>query len=274
MRVRNADEMTPDRVAQGSLRVPENVSEGWDKVFKNQLGAIAAIGSLIAFTLIVIWLHDDALGGGLGLRDSSGVTTQYFNWHPLLMSLAFLVCMMPAFLGFEVLPCTRNLNKNIHAVLNTCALIAAMAGLGIILDCHNTLTDSGSFHTVHGILGLITLILLVLNYFGGFFMYVLKLGGALRGSLKPLHKRMGLFCIMLGLATLCLGVQEKQDKSGLDYTTRAGALANAIGIIVILSLGAAVFSVAKFVDKKPVEAQYKPINQAKNDTPNYTTQPL
>ena len=78
-------------------------------------------------------------------------------------------------------------------------------------------------------------------------MYVLKLGGSLRGTLKPLHKRLGLLTILMGMATISVGVQEKADKGGLSGN--ALQLTYAIGILVYATLGGTVFTIAKFEDK-------------------------
>ena len=43
--------------------------------------------------LIFIWLLSDDLGG-FGLRTNI-LTANYFNWHPLVMSMAFLLFMTP-----------------------------------------------------------------------------------------------------------------------------------------------------------------------------------
>lgn len=52
--------------------------------------------------------------------------------------------------------------------------------------------------------------------FGAIVMYVLKLGGALRGSLKPLHKRLGLMTFILGMITIVVGLQEYSFKVSIE----------------------------------------------------------
>ena len=101
--------------------------------------------------------------GGLGLRNSKMVTVEYFNWHIFLMGTAFLLFMLPGTISFEIYPFTRNINKNLHGLLNTFSFICVIVALIVILDCHNILTDTGSFQTTHGICGLITIILFALN---------------------------------------------------------------------------------------------------------------
>lgn len=146
----------------GSVRKPENPTGFWKKVFRYDFGISAILACVIAWILIIVWIETEQMGG-LTARDSSGVTKGYFNWHPLLMSTAFLLFMAPAIVAFEVYPMARSTNKNMHGILMGVSFMAAIAGLAIILDCHNTLSDTGSFKTLHGCVGLFTLIILVLN---------------------------------------------------------------------------------------------------------------
>ena len=231
-------------------RTPENPTNFWAKVFKYDFGIFSVFVSLAAWVICVVWLFNEDMGG-LGSR-SNVVTKEYFNWHPFLMSTAFLLFMTPAVVSFEMYPFSRHTNKNIHSILMTGAIISSFGGLAIILDCHNNLTNTGSFLTLHGCVGLFTLIILGINYIGAFVMYVIKLGGSLRGTLKPLHKRLGLLTILMGLTTIAIGVQEKADKGGL--TGDALKMTYAIGILVYATIGGTVFTIAKFSDKADVSS--------------------
>jgi len=134
-------------------------------------------------------------------------------------------------------------------LLNLIAVLAAFAGLAIILDCHNNLSTTGSFHTVHGCIGLFVLILLAINYFAGFILYGIQWAGpAWRGSLKPLHKRLGLTIILLGLANIALGLMEQELKKSLKGPTHQ--LTNAIGVILAVTILAIIFTLVKFSDKR------------------------
>jgi len=233
-----------------STREPERVNETWTKIFRNDFGTIAFFLPILTFIAIVIWLNLDQIGG-LGPRPSSGVTAEYFNWHPFMMSLGFLVCMTPAVTSFEILPFSRHTNKTIHGILNVLAVLAAGGGFYIILDCHNNLSNNGSFHTVHGCIGLTTLITCALNFFLGFFLYVVQIGGSLRATLKPFHKRLGFATVIIGLANIALGLMEQELKKGVTGPTHQ--LTNAIGVAIAITILSVIFTVAKFVDKKDVE---------------------
>jgi len=210
-------------------------------------------GSFLSFILIVVWLFMSPLDG-LGARVSTKVTITYFNWHPFLMSLAFLVFMIPAILSFEVFPFARHTNKSIHGLLNLIALLAAMAGFAIILDCHNNLSTTGSFHTVHGCIGLVVLILLVINYFAGFILYGIQIAPPVwKASLKPVHKRLGFTVMLLGIANITLGVFEQELKQSLKGSIHQ--LSNAIGVICAFTFLGVIFTIAKFSDKRDDDYQ-------------------
>jgi len=178
--------------------------------------------------------------------------------------------MIPAILSFEILPFARNTNKSIHGFFNMLAFFTAIAGFAIILDCHNNLSTTGSFHTVHGCNGLFVLILFALNYFAGFILYGLQWGDSYRATLKPLHKRLGLSIILLGLANIALGVFEQELKKNLKGSIHQ--LSNAIGVLCAVTILGVIFTITKFVDKKDDEAiKYAPINDVTTETTTYGT---
>ena len=88
---------------------------------------------------------------------------KYNSWHPFLMSSSFLLLMSPAIIAFEVYPMARSTNKNFHGILMSLSLICAIVGFAVILDCHNNLSNAGSFKTLHGCVGLFTIIIFILN---------------------------------------------------------------------------------------------------------------
>jgi len=238
-----------------TIRNPENVSETWSKVFQCGCGGFGVFLSLVSALLIIIWLASEE-GGGLGVR-SDTVTAEYFNWHPLLMTVAFLALMGPATAAFEVYSVfSRAMNKNIHATLQTMAVVAVTAGYVIIYDCHVVLGDNGLATSMHSIAGYMTMALVGLVYAMGLVLYVLKWGAELRGSLKPLHKRMGFMALLMGYATILMGMTEKAN--GME-----GLTLQFTQVIVGLIVGAAVCvscAVLKFVDKKDGgDFKYTPI---------------
>merc|ERR1712129_152125 len=127
--------------------------------------------------VIVIRLCTEDLGG-FGLRQRV-VTAEYFNWHILMMTMAFLLFMTPAVAAFEIFELSRDRNKQIHKYLQTFALVCMIAGYVIIYDCHSVLSDHGLALSTHSIIGYIAIALVTSTYVMAFALYVLKFGGSL-----------------------------------------------------------------------------------------------
>merc|ERR1712154_673314 len=72
---------------------------------------------------------------------------------------------------------------------------AGCGGLGIAIDYNKW----APIKSVHAVVGYAAMALLILNFLGGYTMYVLGKGGAMRGTLKPLHKRAGMFALCAGM---------------------------------------------------------------------------
>lgn len=169
------------------------------------------------------------------------------------MSAAFLLFMTPAASAFEVFsPFSRGTNKQIHTILQTCAVLVIIVGYIIIYDCHAILTDHGLALSMHSIAGYITMSLVGLTYLMGFILYVLKLGGSLRGELKPFHKRLGTISLLMGYATILMGMTEKANSLiGSSLTFAQVIVGLVIGVALTFS-----FSIIKFVNKKDGQHKY------------------
>jgi len=147
------------------------------------------------------------------------------------------------------------------------AIVAITAGYCVIWDCHTVLSDTGLANSAHSIVGYITIALVGITYLMGFLLYVVKLGGELRGTLKPLHKRLGYVSWMMGFVALLMGLSEK------TYGNVSGSTLVLIQVITGLIIFTAVFvsfAIIKFEDKKEGVAKYKPIP----DTLDETTVPI
>jgi len=234
------------------------VTAEWTKAFQSGFGGAGVGLSLLSMILLIVWLTSEE-GGGLGARSDEGVTAEYFNWHPLLMSAAFLVFMAPASSAFEVFsPLSRAMNKRVHAALQTVAVILVICGYAIIYDCHVGLSETGLANSMHSIAGYMTMSMVGLAYAMGFVLYVVGYGGELRGTLKPLHKRLGLMSLLMGFTTLLMGMTEKANGS----TEGTLVLTQVTVGLVVLSAVSVSFAVVKFVDKKDAEHKYEKIPDA------------
>merc|ERR1719273_2040032 len=85
----------------------------------------------------------------------------------------------------------------------------------------------------------------------GFVMYVLGYGGELRGTLKPLHKRLGMMSLLMGMTEKANGSTE-----GTLVLTQV-----TVGLVVLSAVSVS-FAVVKFVDKKDAAHKYEKIPEA------------
>lgn len=235
-----------DKWSAISIREPEKTNEDWKRVFRYGFGTLGVCSSITAWMLILKWVKNEQVGGLLS-RNSTMLTKGYLNWHIVSMSSAFLLLMCPSVITFECLPNTRQFNKDLHYYLNTLALLASLIGWAIIVDCNQNLSKGGSLRSVHGIGGYFSLLLLLSNWIMAFVMYIKGYGGPLKGSLKPLHKRLGFMTLIIGLCNICSGLMQKQALGRYDAPTQR--LTHTISALVLLSLFSLVSCVAKFDDK-------------------------
>ena len=141
-------------------------------------------------------------------------------------------------------PLLRSQNKDIHNYLNTAALIAGCGGLGIAIDYNKW----APIKSVHAVVGYAAMALLILNFLGGYTMYVLGKGGAMRGTLKPLHKRAGMFALFAGMMNVLLGLMYKQ--AGNRYNQQTRQAMNRIAGVIIFAMFNLYCCVGRFSDKK------------------------
>ncbi len=88
-------------------------------------------------------------------------------------------------------------------------------------------------------------------------MYVLKMGGPLRGVLKPLHKRAGATIMVMAFATICIGLLDKESSLTDDDAKKTS---HAIAALVFVAIIGFIFSITKYVNKKESDPEYAPIN--------------
>ena len=219
-------------------------------IYSYGFGGFGVFLSIISMILMFIWLLSPS-GGGLGHRQEI-ITLAYFNWHPFLMSLGFLIFMTPASSAFEVYaPFSRNTNKRIHGALQTLAIVSIGAGYTIIYECHVVLSDHGLAQSMHSIAGYITISLVTITYAMGLILYAFKFGGSCRAEMKPLHKRLGLISLSLGFTTLMTGMTEKANTmTGGELVFCQVIVGLLVGTILCFS-----FSTAKFMDKGQIVAK-------------------
>jgi len=226
-------------------RNPDNLNERWTFIFRYVCGVLGISSSAAASYLLYQWTSMPKVGG-LKWR-VSGAPLQpkgYINAHALAMTASFCLLMAPAATTFEMWPFPRGENKVIHNYLNALSLLCGVGGLGIAVDYNNW----APIKSVHGVVGYFAMALLMANFAGGFTMYVAGKGGAMRGTLKPLHKRAGMFALLAGMTNVLIGLMYKQAGNRYNEATRKAM--NRIAALLIFAMFNLYCCVNKFSDKK------------------------
>lgn len=158
--------------------------------------AIAQFGAILLF--VMIWVA--VLTKPLSL----------FSGHPLFQALGVLVLIQSV---LSVQPThtaeQKRIGQRVHASLNLLALLCLIAGVTII-EYNKIVNKYDHFHSVHGYLGVITSIILALQYFVGFTMWAVPsmYGGAENAkSLYKYHRWSGYLILALLLVTVISATQ-------------------------------------------------------------------
>eukprot|EP01084_Bolivina_argentea_P080510 145825_1 len=234
----------------------QGAPEQMDQSAVTIIGTVTTIVSIITWLIFVGWLLSSTMGG-LGNRDDRET---YFNWHPFLMTASIFLFTTPAILSFEIGPCSRTVNKNMHSTFNTLSFISMIIGLIIILDCHiNLRPDIKILTSIHAICGWMTFVLLCATYLVGAILYGLGCcSNDLKKNAKPYHKRFGTFTLFCGYATCLLGLGESIVEEQMEW----GQLMS--GFIFLTMMGV-VFTLTKFIDKEYDTHMYHPTDNDDSD---------
>ncbi|KAK9827640.1 hypothetical protein WJX81_002123 [Elliptochloris bilobata] len=179
---------------------------------------ITRLLELATFLLTAIWVVYYL--GGVGLHPKQMMlgandTGRIFNWHPVLIALAFPVFMAEAVLAYRV-PLVTSLDrpqrKIVHAALHSASLLCIVLALIAAFQSHNLKrpTPTPNLYSPHSYLGLAVTILAFLQFFLGFGAYLYPtVAKRHREALGPLHTYLGKATFVAGLANMAVGIQEK-----------------------------------------------------------------
>lgn len=154
-----------------------------------------------------------------------------FSAHPLLQSLAVLT-LVESILSLQPThtPAQKRLGQRVHASLNFLAFLLLVAGITIIE--YNKFSNNGPhFHSAHGYLGVISSIVLLLQYFVGFTMWATPAlyGGEQNAkSIWKYHRYSGYFILVLLLATTCSAIETDYNNNVLKLKLWATILLSVV----------------------------------------------
>jgi len=179
-----------------------------------------------------IWILAALVWSGVFMHD-----VIFFSAHPLLNS-AGLLFLTQAILLLQPTHTKEQkvLGTHIHFVLNLIGVGALIAGLVVI-----ELNKGGShnFISVHGIMGLVTYILIFLQALVGFAQFYIPetvFGSVEKGKqIYKFHRLSGYIILLLSLATVCAATQTDFNKNVLHIQLWAVIVA---AVLVVLGVGA------------------------------------
>lgn len=141
-----------------------------------------------------------------------------FSAHPLAQSLAILT-LVQSILSLQPThtPEQKRVAQRVHASLNLFAFLALVTGVTII-EYNKQASHGQHFHSAHGYLGVISAIVILLQYFVGFTMWATpQLYGGERGAktIWKYHRYSGYLILMLLLVTVCYATGTDYNKNVL-----------------------------------------------------------
>ncbi|KAF7548992.1 hypothetical protein G7046_g8480 [Stylonectria norvegica] len=160
-----------------------------------------------------------------------------FSGHPLAQSLAVLT-LVQSILALQPTHTAeqKRIGQRIHASLNLVAFLALVTGVTIIE--YNKFSNNGAhFHSVHGYLGIITTLILLIQYLVGFTMWATpKLyGGEDKAkSIWKYHRYSGYVILVLLLATVCSATETDYVKNVLKMKLWPTVLLSALVLVGVL----------------------------------------
>lgn len=177
---------------------------------------IVRVLQVVALIIVIVWI---SLMGGLRFSpkptEDGNDTGQLFNWHPLLIVLAFPICMAEAVLAYRapiIYMSSRKQKKAWHFILHTVAIALVILAVTAVFQSHRLKqpVPMNDLYSPHSWAGLAVLSLIAIQYTVGAVAYLWpKWTLANRKALGPVHIFLGSAVFILGMAVILTGVQEK-----------------------------------------------------------------
>lgn len=157
-----------------------------------------------------------------------------FSGHPLAQSLGVLTLVQSILILQPThTPEQKRVGQWTHASLNLFAFLVLTAGV-VIIEYNKFSSNGQHFHSVHGYLGVISSIVLLLQYFVGFTMWAVpQLYGGVENaqSVWKYHRWSGYLILVLLLATVISATQTPYNENVLKMKLWATALLSVIILI-------------------------------------------
>jgi len=196
------------------------------------------VGALSAASLAVTVAWTVRYRGGFGAADKPR-----FNWHPVLMVAALVVCAPNAALSVRRWGWRRTASKPAHAYANLAAVATAGAGLYPVFAFHAE-RDIPDLYSLHSWIGLATLCLMAAQWLLGYAaFYSSGASPALRTAFVPAHASFGVLLLVGVAAAVATGFTEKLGFEGVcsPVVTADCRVGNAAAVLALATVACAVW---------------------------------
>ncbi|XP_003747797.1 cytochrome b561 [Galendromus occidentalis] len=227
--------------------------------FKPTFLVSQVLGALIVI-LVVIW-GGQYNGGYTGPSEPK----TWFNWHPVLMTLGFIIIQGDSILVYRVL---RNEAKprlkSIHALMHFATLILVSVGCKIAFDSHNLRSPPiPNLYSLHSWVGMGVIVAFGLQFLTGLACFLYPgVRKSLRSRFMPIHVFDGTMLFILSICAALMGISEKLVFNGGYQNGGPGPMmGNFIGILIVLFGIMVLFLLTKQSYKRiaPAEEQVLPL---------------
>ncbi|XP_001950854.1 cytochrome b561 [Acyrthosiphon pisum] len=186
-----------------------------------------------------------------------------FNWHPLLMTIAFIYLLANSILHYRTFQNnTKRKLKNQHALIHGCILILiVIAGFAAFVSHQYAKPPIPHLYSLHSWLGVLTIVMFLSQLFSGLWCFLYP-GAAKqhRETLAPYHVFFGISIFILAVATAVLGFCEKiifsLDKQ-YKLLPAEGVLGNILGILCVVYCLLVVYMITKPEFKRHPKLEYE-----------------
>lgn len=168
----------------------------------------------------------------------------FFSGHPIAMSTAIFILTQSVLFQQPITaadPERKRRGQYVHAALNLAAFMALVTGFTIV-EIEVARMKGAHFPSTHAVCGLLTLIVLVVQYVVGFTMWMtpwLYGGDARAKSLYKYHRYSGYLILLMILATAVTATLTGYNQAVLgvgSWVTSLAALLVAIGVLLRIQI--------------------------------------
>ncbi|XP_067933742.1 transmembrane ascorbate-dependent reductase CYB561-like [Watersipora subatra] len=180
------------------------------------LGILSQIVGILAVILMGVWMGYYLGGFGWGYKNKLK-----FNYHPLLVTVGLIFIYGDAILVYRIFRKEKKLYiKILHMVLQLAAFTITVIGVKAVFSTHSD-EDAANLYSIHGWLGILTIILFGLQFVMGFIFYLLPaMSEPLKAWYMSSHRYWGVAIFVMAITTALVGTMEEVGFKIRDYSSR------------------------------------------------------